>query len=115
VLKEHRRYSYLLELQEAERNRKFVYYVNADDANKWISLGEFDVVKPFGVESLQVIASTVDPVDELPSYRYDPKTGLYISFREPKEGVLKARALRKKMSEEAQTAEAVLMLTTMEK
>ena len=31
--------SYLLELNEAHGDRRFVSYLNADDANKWLSLG----------------------------------------------------------------------------
>ena len=49
--------SYLLDVNEASGNRRFIFYINADDANKWVSIGEFEISPPFGVESLQLIAS----------------------------------------------------------
>lgn len=115
VNKEKDRYSYLLGLQEGEGGRKFVSYVNADDANRWISLGTFEAVAPFGVESLQIIASSADLVDKLPSYEYDRNDGLYIISKNPESAVMQMRALKKKISKKEKTAEAVLMFTTMKK
>ncbi|UZE95311.1 hypothetical protein [Alkalimarinus alittae] len=111
--------SYLLDINEVQGNRRFVYYVNADDANKWISLGEFEASEPYGVESIQVIASNDDVVDALPSYVYDPSNGYYILARDVKQGVIRTRGqrglkkvMKKNSNKEAETAEAVLMFTT---
>lgn len=94
VTKPTARYSYLLDIHLGEGKRKFVYYVNADDVNKWISLGKFHVVPPFGVESLQLIACTQDMIDTLPSHKYDSHAELYILSTEPEASVVKARASR---------------------
>lgn len=107
------RHSYLLDLQEAEGARRFVRFINADDANKWISLGKFEVTPPFGVETLQMIAATSDPVENLPPTRLDPATELYLIADAPEKGVTTTRAFKRKQMEESATTEAVLMATTM--
>ena len=109
--------SYLLNINEVQGNRRFVYYVNADDSNKWISLGEFEASKPYGLESIQVIASSDDIVDALPNYEYDPSSGYYILAQDVKKGVSKTRSTRglkkvKNKSKVTKTAEAVIMFTT---
>ncbi len=104
--------TYLVKLHQAEGPRKFVYFVNADDANKWISIGRFVVIAPFGVEGIQVFASNKDLVDALPSVSLDPKTGLYLVSDTPKEGILNTRAIIKKFSQTSETSEASLMFTT---
>lgn len=104
--------SYLVELHQAEGPRKFVYFVNADDANKWISIGKFRVVAPFGVEGIQVIASSKDLVDALPAAALDPSSGLYFVASSPKEGILKTRAIIKKFPQTVQTSETSLIFTT---
>lgn len=114
VNKEKAKYSYLIDLQGGTGNRKFIYYVNADDANKWINLGEFETVAPFGVESLQIIASSGDLLSQIPSSNFDNKNELYIIANDPVEGVLRTRALKKKNDHKTGSAEAVLMFTTME-
>ena len=95
--------------------RKFIRYVNIDDVNKWISLGRFEIVAPFGVESLQLIASSKDLIDRLPSCGYDNETQLYVVSRDPSKAVLNTRAIKKKISKKVKSAEAVLLFTTMKK
>ncbi len=112
VNKPNEKYSYLLELNEGKGNRKFIQRVSADDANKWINLGEFEVVPPFGVENIQVIASNKDLIDSVPSNTYDDKLELYIVSDNPKKAVIKTRALKKKKSKKTYIAEAVLTFTT---
>ena len=108
--------SYLLDLNEAGGNRRFVYYVNADDANKWVSIGEFEIAPPFGVESLQLIASENDLINNLPAYRYDNASGYYVVATDIAKGVditRKTRGLKKKKNTlVADTAETVLLFTT---
>lgn len=113
TVKETENKSYLVELREADGPRKFVYFVNADDANKWISIGKFQVEAPFGVEGLQVYASNKDLADSLPATKLDSTTGLYVvDAANRKEGVVKTRALIKKFAKTAETSEASLMFTT---
>ena len=50
--------------------RKFINYINQDDANKWLELGEFTIEPPYGVESLQIIACTAD-FDTVPATTFD--------------------------------------------
>ncbi len=104
--------SYLMELSEADGRRKFIQFVNADDANRWISIGKFNVTLPFGVEGLQVIASNKDLLDGLPPNKKDAASGLYIVSNVPKEGMIKTRALIKKFAKTAQSSEASLLFTT---
>ncbi|MFA9461803.1 hypothetical protein [Thiohalorhabdus methylotrophus] len=105
-------YSYLVPLQDGRGDRRFVRYMNAEETNKWVSLGAFEVAQPFGVESMQMIASSEDLVGELPDYTYDKAKGLYMLGGDASEGVTKTRALKPKTSEAVKSAEAVLMFTT---
>jgi hypothetical protein len=113
VAKPKEQYSYVLELNEGQGNRKFVYYVNGDMVNKWMSLGRFEIIPPFGVESLQAIASTKDLIANVPAAQYYDEYGIYMLDSDLKKGVKKTRALRPKKSKKVKTAEAVLMFTTM--
>ncbi|HHO58602.1 MAG TPA: hypothetical protein ENJ64_00065 [Thiotrichales bacterium] len=108
--------SYLLELNDAPGKRAFVRYVNADDANRWISLGEFEVSPPFGTENLQLVASSRDLAGKLPVTAYDDDTGLYIvQAATVKDAVIKTRGLKPKRKKGVKSAEATLSFTTMAK
>lgn len=117
VAKKSASYSYLLELENANTDRRFIRYVNADDVNKWLSIGRFEVATPFGVESLQLMASSDDPIGRLPSHPLDNKTELYVTADNARQGITKTRALKPKRSESDKQyqGEAVLMFTTMAK
>lgn len=117
VVKKSENSSYLLELGHADSDRRFIRYVNADEVNKWLSIGRFEVAAPFGVESLQLMASSDDPIDRLPNHPLDNKTELYVTASSAKQGVTNTRALKPKRSEadKQYQAEAVLMFTTMAK
>jgi len=108
--------SYLLDLNEASDSRRFVFYINADDVNKWVSIGEFEIAPPFGIESLQLIASEKDLINNLPDHRYDNASGYYVVAQNIEEGVeltRKTRGLKKKKNTlVAETAETVLLFTT---
>jgi hypothetical protein len=102
-----KKFSYLLELQEGNGNSKFVKFVNSDDASRWISLGKFEVEEPFGVESLQVIASNKE-IHSLPNVRYDEQSGYYIVSKNIKKALIKTRGLKKKHSKKTEFSEAVM-------
>ncbi|WP_028865422.1 LPP20 family lipoprotein [Psychromonas aquimarina] len=110
--------SYLLEAGYGEGSRKFVYFVNGDEINKWLSLGEFETIPPFGIESLQVIAAEKDLIDKLPGYRYDNETGYFKLADNISQGLGKTRGLKKiknNKTDQEKTAEAVLLFTTQKK
>jgi len=105
-------FSYLLELNEGHGDAKFKMFVNADDANRWLSLGSFIVSKPFGVESLQIIASN-KKIKRLPNTKYDEESGYYIVSKKIKKTLLKTRGLKRKRSKKVEMSEDVLTFTTM--
>jgi len=110
--------SYIMDLNEVPGDRRFIQYVNADQANRWISLGAFEVGEPYGVENLQLIASNKDFVGQLPGNYFDNQAELYF-LREGsvKSAMLRTRGLKRKKSKKQQalTSEATLTITTMEK
>lgn len=117
VLKKTENYSYLVALEEADSARRFVRFVSPDDVNKWLSIGKFEATAPFGVDSLQLIASKTDPLKKanaLPSAQLDSKTGLYVIAKSANEGATKTRGIMLKKDDEYK-AEAKLMFTTMAK
>lgn len=105
-------YSYIVPLQDARGAQRFVRYMDAENTNKWVSLGAFEVSPPFGVESIQMVASSRDLVGDLPSYEYDDEKGLYMLDGDAGDGVRKTRALIPKKKEKVRSTEAVLMFTT---
>lgn len=117
VAKKSENYSYLLELENADSDRRFIRYVNADDVNKWLSIGRFEVSAPFGVESVQLMACSDDPINRLPSHPLDKHTELYVITNNAQQGIIKTRALKPKRSDadKQYQSEAVLMFTTMAK
>ncbi len=108
-----KKYSYLVNFNDEPGNRKFVYYVNGDYVNKWVELGEFSVVAPFGVETLQLFASTKDIIDSLPASFYDNKTELYKLGSKPKKALIATRGLI--MKKKTATTEASLVFTSLER
>jgi hypothetical protein len=112
------KYSYVINFTEEPDNRKFVYYLSGDFVNKWLELGQFDVVAPFGVESIQMIASTQDLVDSIPDTFYDPSTRLFKigaksdTETSPQKALIATRGLI--IKKEKAYAEAALVFTSME-
>ncbi len=108
--------SYVLELNESRGKRAFLRYVNADEVNRWLSLGEFEVTAPFGAENLQLIASSKDLIGSLPNTRYDPELELYVvGAKSTEEAVIKTRGLKPKRKKGVKSSEATLTFTTMSK
>ena len=106
--------SYLLDLTDGAGDSKFVKFVNADDASKWISLGAFNVAPPFGVESLQVIASNKKPTS-LPNAKYDEASGYYIISNNIKKALFETRGIKRKKSSKVEISEDVINFTTMKR
>lgn len=105
--------AYLLELHESGGDEKFKMFVNADDVNHWISLGKFSAEAPFGIESLQIIASN-KKISILPQTTYDKQSGYYVISKEMEEVVTHTRGLKKKKSHNLEMSEDVLSFTTIQ-
>ncbi len=105
------KHSYLLELNEGIGKDKFIGFVNADDINHWISIGSFIIKAPFGIESIQLIASN-KRITTLPKYYYDKKTSYYIIGENPQDALLLTRGLIRKKNKKQEVSEAVLLFTT---
>jgi len=67
--------SYLLDLNEGVGNAKFIRYISKDQVNRFVEIAEFDVIPPFGVEHLQLIAAS-QPFEVLPQSTY--RDGYYV-------------------------------------
>lgn len=102
-------YSYLLELSPTFTGR-----ISADQVNRWVELAEFEVVEPFGVETLHVFASTGSLQNSLPPVEQDTQYGLYKISDNPQAAVRLTRGLRP-VAREVETAETTLTVTTMER
>jgi hypothetical protein len=107
-------YSYLLDFYDSVGNEKFIFNVSPEMVNKWINIGEFEVVPPFGVEKLEIFASTKNPVEAIPQTFFDKTTKLYRLNKDPSQAVVLTRALIRKNREQtkAETAESFITITT---
>lgn len=104
--------SYLVELSEGMGNSKFLKLINQDDASRWLSLGSFEVAPPFGIESLQVIASNTE-IKKLPNTIYDNEQGYYIIATNIKKALVATRGIRPKRTDKVETSEDVISFRTM--
>ena len=105
--------SYLLEMNDAPGNRAFISYVNADDSNRWISLGKYEVVPPYGTEHLQLIASNLDLIEKIPYTSYDSESMLHhVVSKGVEDAVIKTRALKPANWKKQKSAESSLTYTT---
>jgi hypothetical protein len=107
------KFSYLFPLKfDAVGKDMFVYRVSPEDVNKWIIINPtyagkvlpIEVIEPFGVEMLQVYASTEKEyqkfLDTVPGFR--ETKDYYMVSENPEEGLMITRALNiKKVAKEA--------------
>ena len=107
---------YLLPIGYGRGREQFVQYVSADQANRWVSLGAFEVAPPFGTERLQVFAAEETPIDSLPPHFYDDESGYYLigeNAAAPKVAD-RTRGLKRIRQESKAEAESVLIFSTYE-
>jgi len=109
-----KKHSYLLDLTDAQGPERFVHFLGHDQVNRWVTIGEFEVQPPFGIETLQLFASEREPTATLPATQFD---GTYYKINGSKAQVVeKTRGLvrkrRTEINNKAQTAEALLRFTT---
>lgn len=103
--------SYLLPIYDnTTGNERFIRYVPASEVNREISLGEFTVEPPYGIESLQLIASTM-PITTLPVTKERDGYAV-LGEKNIATAVTHTRGLKPKSSVKAQSAEATLSYLT---
>ena len=68
-------HSYLVEMNPYKHS--FVGKIRADQANRWVSIGEFTIKPPFGVEHLQLIAANYNLSKNLPETIWSEALGYY--------------------------------------
>jgi hypothetical protein len=85
--------SYLMEIGEGASGNRFVRRVDAQGVNQWQSVGEFIVEPPFGLEAVQVFATSENPEQALPPSRFDPSRNLHLVGTDPSEAVTRTRGL----------------------
>src|SRR5690606_25905350 len=81
------KFSYLIPFGEGSAKRDYVLFINADDANSWIEIGEFEVSEPYGTEIIQAYASNTDLVDALPEFYLDDN-GYSIIGKDPEKALV---------------------------
>lgn len=107
---------YLLPVSYGSGREQFVQYVSAEQVNRWVSLGEFEVSPPFGTERLQVFASEDTPVDNLPLHFYDATSGYFLIGEQKTNQVRsdRTRGLKKIRKAAKAKAESFLVFSTYE-
>ena len=107
---------YLLPIGYGRGREQFVQYVSAEQANRWVSLGAFEVAPPFGTERLQVFAAEENPVDALPPHFYDNATGYFLIGEKTSASGMsdRTRGLKRIRQESKAKAESVLIFSTYE-
>jgi len=93
VEKANTRLSYLMEIGDAAGGSRFVRRVAAEGANQWQAVGPFTVEPPFGLEAIQVFATSESPERALPLARFDASRNLYLIGTNPSEAVKRSRGL----------------------
>ena len=93
-------FSYLLDLNDASGKQKFVQHIDESQVNRWVTIGEFVVHPPFGVESLQALGYSNANDELVPNATLDGS--YYVIDGKPLQVVQKTRGLvRKYRSEKA--------------
>ena len=100
---------YLFDFGEDEDNPKFIRRVTKAEADKWISIGEFEASEPFGFETITAFAST-ERFRDLPDYRLDPDRELYLVKDKTNKAFKLAR--KKKRKKDSKFAQTVMMVET---
>ena len=105
---------YLLPVAYGHGREQFVYYVSAEQVNRWVSLGAFEVSQPFGTERLQVFASEEMAIDSLPPHFYDADSGYYLIGEGAGDEASKdrTRGLKRVRQESKASAESALVFST---
>jgi hypothetical protein len=104
--------SYLVDLNEhVTGDGRYIRTIAPEEINRVLSLGAFEVVEPFGMESLQLIALSGSTPPQLPPYRIDPLSGLAVIGEDLPRNVITTRAISKKQSAPAKAEASILYRT----
>jgi hypothetical protein len=111
-----KKYSYLLQLKDDEGREAFIDRIIGEDVNTNYSLGEMEVVAPFGRESLHLFAQTLTQGKcKIAIPKCEWRGSLCIITGKPEEVVQKTRALSLKKPFKAQKAEVMVDFTSFKK
>lgn len=122
--KEGKQIQYLMPLNENNGNSKYQMHIPYQNSNLWVSIGEFEVYPPFGVEVLQVFATNIDILKQLPYTEIKSIDGeeYDVIVDKNKKTMIATRSIsnirglkRLKKNKELQKAETVLKFTTVSK
>lgn len=102
-------HSYLLDMSPYVGQVQFTKEVSASQAGSWVSLGQFNISPPFGMESLQIIASR-QPFPALPPVVGTSPEGLHLISNDARQGLNKTRAFLK--AKKIPASEASLVMET---
>lgn len=76
IMREKEQFSYLVELGSGQN--LFTGQITKEQIGQWMTLGEFTIHPPFGVEHLQLFAANYDLTDRLPKTKLDAVNGYYV-------------------------------------
>lgn len=93
VVKENTRLSYLMEIGKPGASDRFVRRVGTNDTHRWLTVGEFTVEAPVGLEAVQVFATSGPPQRMLPAARFDRARNLHLIGTDPVDTVKRTRGL----------------------
>ncbi|MEA3554045.1 MAG: DUF4384 domain-containing protein, partial [Campylobacterota bacterium] len=119
--KDGKQIQYLMPLNYNKDKTKYQMHIPYQNSNLWVSIGEFEVYPPFGVEVLQVFATNIDILKQLPYTQIQNINGeeYDVIVDENKKTMVAARSIsnmrglkRLKENKELQKAEVVLKFTT---
>jgi len=122
--KDGKQVQYLLPLNDNSDKSKYQMHIPYQNSNLWISIGEFEIYPPFGVEVLQVFATNIDILDQLPYTEVKSIDGAEYDVIVDKDKIvmLASRSIsnfrgikRLKKNKELQKAEVVLKFSTVSK
>ncbi len=78
IIREDKQFSYLIQLNAPSAPKpQFISTLSESQTNRYISLGHFEIHPPYGVEHVQIIASTFNPESTLPKVTYSESLGGY--------------------------------------
>lgn len=111
------KYSYIINFSNKKDDEKFIYQVNSNEINHFIDLGNFEVISGFGSEKIELIMSSVDPLEIIPQNKYDEDTGLYKIGEDPFKVVERIRRTAKEfaLAKKASMSESVIEIITLNK
>ncbi len=103
--------SYLLNFGGNDNQPEFLKRIAKHETNKWISIGSFDAAEPYGKETIRAVAATTNSLN-LPNYRYDLTSGLFLVTDNQKRGINITGKDRSFPAGKSQYSETIIMIET---